>query len=153
MIGSLVLGVLHIAGAALWFGGVLSIAPIVRRSLGFGRDVQRSAATLAYRFGWFSGVGTLLSCASGVALIFSHYGGFKGLPPRFHIALTLSILALLNAFLLLIPTLSRLKAHAGEEGARTKTEDAVKRLSLATAFSHLFWFISLILMFARSWPS
>jgi hypothetical protein len=144
-----VLVVLHVIFGALWFGGPLLIGSTIKSALPHGRPAIHAAAGVANRMATFGLVGNLGSLLTGVGLIFWRYGGMKGLPVRFHIALGLGLIGAVLGFVLLKPTASKLLAAAGAEGFTAEAAGpAKKRLAMATGINHLLWLVALTLMYA-----
>lgn len=144
-----ILVVFHVVFGALWFGGPLLVGSIVKSAAPHGRAAFHAATTVAARAGTLAVVGNLGALATGVGLIFMKYGGMKGLPVRFHIALGLSLVGAAVVLGLLKPTLGKLVSASAADGYDpSAARPSVKRLAMATGINHLVWLVCLVLMFA-----
>ena len=130
--------VVHILLAASWFAARLGVAGRLRRGFERGGTAALEAiadATRQQRWAFGAGVLTL---ATGLGLLFL-LGGFRGSPPRLHIGLALTLLALVSELVLAYPALRRLGVPAQAESGR-------KRLALASGLVHLLWVATLVTM-------
>jgi putative copper export protein len=144
-----ILAVVHVAFAALWFGAPLMMGSTLKKARPHGQAAFHAAAGVAHRMATLASVGILGVIATGVGLIFLKYGGMKGLPVRFHIALGLALLATGVGFGLLKSTAGKLVSAAAAEGFQPDSATAsIKKLSMGTGINHLLWLICLVLMFA-----
>ncbi|MEZ4471233.1 MAG: hypothetical protein R3F60_10610 [bacterium] len=142
--------ILHIVAGATWFGGPLSLAGGLKRALAGDGAGFRIATTGAVRQATVAAIGALLTLATGLGLVFAVYGGFKGLPVRFHMALGLVIVGAALAWGAVRPTCTRLAAAAAGPGfAPESVRPAVKRLSMFIGIGHTLWLAALVLMYAR----
>jgi uncharacterized membrane protein len=141
--------VLHIASAALLFGGALGLPRLVRNALSLGAAAFRVAAKEAQRRGTLTGIASLMTLWTGVALIFM-LGGFARAPINFHIALTLMLVAIACNLVFIRPSLSKL-VREGEnpEPSATVVALALKKISMGQGILHLIWITNLVLMFHR----
>ncbi len=143
-----ILRVIHVAAAAVWFAAPLGAASMVKRGMAAGGDGFKTAASEAVRrgnIGVGAGVVTLLS---GFTLIFS-LGGFKWIGPPIHAALSLVIVMLLIEAFLAKPAgagLLRLSQEAGGE-KDPAAAGLLKRYAMAGGIVQLLWVAVLALMF------
>jgi len=145
----LFLVVLHIALAALWFGAPLMIGSVLKKSAATGQAGFAAGAGVADRMALLGGVGSAGALLTGLALIFSVYGGMKGLPVPFHIALTLVLLGVVLSFGFIKPTTSKLVAAAAAADYKPATAaSSIKKMSMFSGISQLLWLISLVCMYA-----
>lgn len=139
MIAYQIVVVLHIAFAALLFAGPLGLSSLVKAAAAAGPQALGVASETALRRTGYTFVGALGVLGSGVAMIFlSAWGGFKGLPPRFHIALTLGLVMVVVSAVLLHPA-AKLIANDPAK--------AVKRLAMSGGIIQLLWVVCLVLMY------
>lgn len=141
--------VLHVSAAAILFGGPLGTVRNLKASLELGRDAFKLATSEAARRGRLLGMSSLLTLATGVALIFMA-GGFGTVPLNFHIALGILLGAIVVSSAVVRPTVTKLVETAA---ADSLNQDAalklIKRLAMGTGILHLLWLVTLILMFVR----
>jgi len=149
MIVYLVLVVLHIALGALWFGAPLMIGSVLKKSAAAGQPAFAAATGVADRMALLGGVGSAGAFLTGLTLIFSVYGGMKGLPVPFHIALTLVLVGVGLSFGAIKPTTGKLAqaAQAADYNPSSATS-SIKRLSMFSGISQLLWLIALVCMYA-----
>lgn len=144
-----ILVVFHVVFAALWFGAPLMLGSVLKKAKPHGRAAFHAATTVGARMAMLAGVGVIGVVVTGVGLIFLKYGGMKGLPVRFHIALGLGLLATGVGFGLLRPTVSKLAQAASAESYDLEQATAsIKRVAMGVGINHLLWLICLVLMFA-----
>ena len=143
--------ILHIVAAATWFGGPLSLASGLKRALGGDRRTFELATAGAVRQATVAAIGAAVTMLTGLGLIFTVYGGFKGLPTRFHMALGLVIIGAALAFGAVRPTCTRLAAAAASPAfTADSVRSAVKRLSMFIGIGHTLWLAALVLMYLRA---
>jgi len=144
-----ILVVIHVLSGALWFGGPLMVGSTLKKAQPHGRPAFAAAAGVASRMAMLGSVGALLSFLTGVGLIFMKYGGMKGLPVRFHIAMGLGMVATGVGFGLIKLTAGKLAtAAAADSYDPSAAVPSIKRLSMGVGINHLLWLICLVLMFA-----
>lgn len=142
-----VLIVIHIVFATLWLGPTLGLPKSVGRAL----DTSREALGLAikdfdYR-GLLAAIGGVGVILTGVGMMFYTFGGFKGAPIPFHIALGLAILAAINSAAFGKGAKVFKAAHANyDEPHIAAAKKAVKRVSLHAHVSETLWLGALVLM-------
>ncbi len=144
-----VLVILHIIFATLWFGGPLMAAGTLKKTAAAGPKAFVAGADLANRMGTQAVVGTVGVLLTGVGLIFTVYGGMGGLPVRFHVALTLALVANIIGFGFLKPTLgSIVKAAAAPDFDPASVAGSMKKVGMFSGINHLLWLVALVLMYA-----
>lgn len=149
MLVYVLLVVLHISLGALWFGAPLMIGSVLKKSAASGQAGFAAGARVADRMALLGGIGSAGSLLTGLALIFKQYGGMKGLPAPFHIALTLVLIGVVLSFAFIKPTTRKLAAAA--DAADYNPADAtgsIKKMSMFSGISQLLWLISLVCMYA-----
>lgn len=140
--------ILHIALGALWLGTPLYAGPLLKRAAELDQAAALQVAQAANRSVTITAVSILGVLLSGVGLIFLRFGGFGGAPPRFHIAMTLVLVATVIGFAVLKPTVNRVvTAASGGDYEGSMALAAGKRLSMVTGITHLLWLGSLTLMY------
>lgn len=146
----LILVVLHISLATMWFGAPLMIGSVLKKSAAAGQAAFAAGAGVASRMALFGAIGSAGALVTGVALIFTAYGGMKGLPVPFHIALTLVLIGVGVSFGGTLPTTRRLArdAQAADFDPSSATS-SIKRLSMFSGISQLIWLVVLICMYAK----
>ncbi len=141
--------IFHIAFAALWLGAPLFIRSTLKQAEPHGAPAFRGAAAVAAKAATFTGAGAAGALLTGVGMIFLRYGGMKGLPVRFHVALGLVLVGCGVVFGLLRPAVGKVVA-AAETGADAATlAPLYKKIAMGTGIGHLIWLVSLVLMYAN----
>lgn len=135
---------LHIAAMAVWFGGGLSLAGDVRKTLARGKphtDLLGGRVDRVLSIATIASVGTI---ATGLALFFAR-GGFKAMPPRYHASLGLSLAALGLLMFGIKPLAAQIdRALVAGEGKELRAFSA--RLAMLTGIDHLLKLVVLVLM-------
>ncbi len=145
----IVLLVLHISAAALLMGLPMGIVRNIKANLEIGPAAFKQATTDAARRGTLASVGSLVTLASGITLIFLA-GGFGSVPLNFHIALTLMLVAIVISSVLVRPTVTRLAQVSLKEPIDKEAAlGLVKRIAMGTGILHMLWLVMLTLMFVR----
>ena len=140
--------ILHIALGALWLGAPLYAGPLLKRAADLDQAAALQVAQAANRSVTIAAVSMLGVLLSGVGLIFMRFGGMGGAPPRFHIAMTLVLVATILGFAVLKPTVVKVvKAAQSGDYQGSVALAAGKRLSMVTGITHLLWLGSLTLMY------
>jgi hypothetical protein len=143
----LVLLILHIAAAAISFGGTLGLARLIRAGASAGPSAFQVAVRDAARravLGRLSGVVTLLS---GVGLVLLR-GGFAVVPKNYHVALGLMWLLLGIQFFVTTPAVKRVRALAEGSTLDPVAVGACARLiGIGVGAGHALWLLILVLMF------
>jgi len=139
-----VVKLLHILSMAVWFGIGLSVASDVKRTLARGKPHTELLGARVGRTLLIAAVGGLATLATGIGLIVLS-GGMKGVPPRIHAGLGLSIVA----YALLLVVIRPLAARLDEVIAKGTAEEATtlaKRLAMMTGIDHTLKLVVLVLM-------
>lgn len=130
--------VLHLLLAATWFGTRLGVGGRLRRGLERGGTAALEAIADAARQQRWALAAGVLTLATGLGLLFL-LGGFRGSPPRLHIGLGLTLLALIAELALVYPALRRLGVPAQAAAGR-------KRVAVGSGIVHLLWVATLVAM-------
>jgi uncharacterized membrane protein len=144
-----VLLVLHVMGAALWFGGTAFVPRALREALAEERAVaRRRIASFARQMKviLIAGLATFLT---GLALALLWPGGFKALPVRFHISLLLALVWVGIGLLVNRPSGMRAAAIIAGDGPIEPAQALVKRIAAVTGVQHLLFTVILVLMLWR----
>jgi len=133
--------IVHVACAASWFGGTLFLPRRVRDALSLGADGGRVAIAGLQHEGRVLRVASTLVFLTGMGLVFLRFGGFAGLPVRFHISLLLTLiwLGLDHA----------VTGRALKTLSPTATPAEAKRLTGVVGAQHLLFTTTLVLMLWR----
>ena len=99
--------ILHIASAALLFGGGIGLVRNLKRCFDAGKAAFSAATLDASKRGKIMSAASLSTIATGLGLIFS-VGGFKAIPVTIHIALTLMLIAVGVSSVLIRPNTMKL---------------------------------------------
>lgn len=136
--------VIHVAAAAMVLGG----------SLGWGRALRQAHAAGAAAWGVVIAdvsrrlvlvrITSVVTLLTGLALIFIS-GGFAVVPPTFHIALLLMLLATGWVGFFLAPAVKALAQAKVGDGSPIN----VGKVAMATGVLHAVWLVLLVLMFVR----
>lgn len=126
----------HIAFAATWFGTGLALVSDARRSIAAGAPhlgplfvrLLRAAKTMIAT--------SALTLASGLSMVF-YRGGFKYVEVRFHIGLTLALVALIVT--LLIHRVANKMAALGENADPTQLTSYRKQLAALSGGLQALW--------------
>lgn len=144
-----ILLILHIASAALLFGGGIGLVSNLKRCLQAGQAAFTPATADAAKRGGIMGAASLATLATGLGLIFA-VGGFKAIPVTIHIALTLMLVAIGVSSVLIRPNTMKLVKFAGAETLDSAAIQAsIKKIAMGTGILHLIWITILILMIAK----
>lgn len=138
--------IVHVLATFFWFGATASLPGRIREALGNqGPGTEAVLKAIAGRAPRILLAG-LLAIATGVAMAFTVYGGFKGLPVRFHASLGLSLIWFgLGAF----GVRPKLVALASTVRGTTMGQDADplrKKIAMFTGMQHLLFFVIVVLM-------
>jgi hypothetical protein len=139
--------ILHIAFAAIWFGGGIRLAGQVRKAASdTSGDVQALVRDI-------DGTRRLILWAVGGTLVFSllvffMYGGFASYGPRYHASLGL---VLVMAAIELVLTQPAWTSIRDVRLADTETDVSSKtgRVAMFVGINHLLWIVVLALMVWR----
>lgn len=141
--------VLHVTAAALLFGGGTGIVRNLKTTLELGKEVFKLATADAARRSRLVGMSSLLTLATGLALIFMT-GGFAQVSLNFHIALAVMLAAIVVSSVLVRPSVMKLAGLAQAENIdKDAARSLIKRLAMGIGIVHLLWLITLTLMFVR----
>ena len=143
-----ILLVVHVMGAMVWVGGTLSVPRRVRAALDSEIGSARAQLEGLVREGRMLGGTSLVVFMSGVSLIMVR-GGFAGLPVRYHIALTLSLVWIVLGVTALRSTMEALLAAAQGEALSPDADKLRKRLAMFGGIQHLLFTVITVLMLWR----
>ncbi len=144
-----ILLILHIACAALLFGGGIGMVRNLKRCLQAGKAAFLPATEDAAKRGKIMGLASFATLLTGLALIFT-VGGFKAIPVTIHIALTLMLVAIGVSSALIRPhTMKLVKYVAAENLDSAAIEKSIKKIAMGTGILHLIWITILVLMIAK----
>ena len=139
--------ILHIAFAAMWFGGGVRLAGQVRKAAaGAGsqvrplvEDINRTRKLILWAVG-----GTILFSL----VAFFVYGGFGSYGPRYHASLGLVVVMALVEILLIQPAWNTIRS-ARLEDSEANVSSKSSRVAMFVGINHLLWIIVLGLMVWR----
>lgn len=134
---------LHILFAATWFGTGLTLVGDTRRTLALGPPHLGPLFARLRRVTIIMRGSAALSLAFGLGLIFAK-GGFKSIAFRYHIGLTLSLVAGVLTFLM--GRAAAKMAAIGEQGDTAQLVAQQKRLAMFSGMFQLLWTVILFLM-------
>jgi len=138
----------HILFIAVWMGSSLSIGADAKKALkerSNGGELLMARASSAFQ----RSMGALiLTMGTGFGLLFQ-LGGFKVVDPKVHMAMGLTLIAILVRAAVGMPAMARLrKGVNGSDEDAADAESAGKKLSMAFGIEHLIFLVSLYLMVA-----
>ncbi len=139
--------ILHIAFAAMWFGGGIRLAGQVRKAASAAGsnaallvdDIDRTRKLILWSVG-----GTIAFSL----LAFFIYGGFGGYGPRYHASLGLIVVMALVELMLIQPAWKSIRA-ARLEDADADVSSKTSRVAMFVGINHLLWVVVLGLMVWR----
>ena len=139
-----VVKLLHILSMAVWFAVGLTVSGDVRRTLARGKPHTEALGARVGRTFLIAAIGGLATICSGIALIILS-GGMKGVSPRIHAGLGLSIVAYALLLVVIRPSAARLEEviAKGDNDAATAIS---KRLAMTTGIDHTIKLAVLVLM-------
>jgi uncharacterized membrane protein len=138
--------ILHIAAAALLFGSPLGIVRNAKSALDAHPSAFKLAAQEAARRGALAGIASLVTLLSGVALILLA-GGFAVVQPRFHISLTLLLVAMIFSGVFMRPRTKKLVASSQQDPLpKQEVLGTLKQLAMGSGILHTVWLVILVLM-------
>lgn len=138
--------VLHIASAAVLFGGAMGLTRSLRQHLSSSNEIFLALARDAVRKNRVTGIFSILTLLTGLMLIFL-VGGFANVRFTIHIALTLMLVAIAVGAVVMTPQISRLVALAERDPLdRDGASKAIKRLTIGQGIIHFLWLVILALM-------
>jgi len=138
------LRVLHFLGFAVWFGGALSIATDVRKTLTRGTPHTDVLADRVNRQVSIGLVAALVTIGSGLGMLFA-IGGFAAVGPRIHAGLSLALVAFAVELLGLKPAIGRLR-KAIAAGKADDLRAITGRIAMLTGIGHSLKLVTLLLM-------
>lgn len=134
---------LHLLFAATWFGTGLTLVGDARRTLALGPPHLGPLFARLRRVTIIMLGSAALSLAFGFGLIFAR-GGFKFIAVRYHIGLSLSLVAGVLTFLM--SRVAAKMAAIGEQGDMAQLVAQQKRLAMLSGMFQLLWTVILFLM-------
>lgn len=144
-----VLLVIHVLAAFYWFGVAATLPTRIRQTLdGNAKNAPEVIKSLASR-STATGVSSLLVLATGVAMIFTRFGGMGGMPVRFHIGLTLTLIWFGIGVFLIRPRLSALAQLVRGSTLGPESDTLRKKIAMFTGIQHLLFFVTATLMLWR----
>lgn len=143
----LILVVFHIACAATSFGITLPSGPSLRRAIGQSRDVKVAMHVAAMRAGRLSDIFGLLTFATGLALIFNRFGGFKNVPMTINAAMGLILVMIALGAFFMRPL--GIKIGAAIDQGDDAWRASLKPFAMGNGIMSLLWFVILVLMFIK----
>ena len=145
----LILKILHILGAAIWFGAGLALPGDLRRTIERGKphtDLLGERVNRLNRVISGSGVFTILT---GLGLIID-MGGFANVRPAIHAGFGITLVLFMIGIALSLPTWKRIESILEGEGEDfSEARRLAGRFSMIHGIEHLLWLIVLILMVYR----
>jgi len=145
------LRVLHITCAALWFGAPLGLVRLLKDGLAGGPDAFRMSTAVGARRGAVTGIAGVLTLLTGLAIVF-HMGGFGSVAPQIHGAIAIAVVMLGISVGLLKPMGARLSAIAEkglDDEGRAQAEAILKKMGPISHGIHGLWLLLLVLMYWR----
>ena len=140
--------VVHVMSAMVWFGGTLLVPRRARAALDAGLPAARPQLEALGREGRMMAGAALIVFLSGVSLVMVR-GGFAGLPVRFHIGLTLSLIWIIVGATAVRSTGEKLVAAAQGEAITDDADALRRRLSMLTGIQHGLFTVITVLMLWR----
>ena len=137
---------LHIALAAVLFGGPLGLSRNLKAAAAAGSQALVVAATDARIRSMVAGISSILLLTTGVALIFVR-GGFAAVPKSYHMSMTLMLVLVGVVWVVLRPACVALSAQAASEPVDdVLAVKLIKKVAMATGIMQLIWSVLLLLM-------
>src|SRR5581483_12336619 len=141
----------HILAASCWFAPRLFWPRRLRGALSSTNEGAKLVlATISRELNLTTG-SAVLTIATGLGIIFLH-GGFKAVPHRIHMGLTLSLVAFFAGLVFDVPALSKMRA-AVERSAIGEAQPHLKRLVVGSMIEHTCWLAALVTMVWRVPPT
>ncbi|MBL8742320.1 MAG: hypothetical protein JNK04_14525 [Myxococcales bacterium] len=135
---------LHLLSMAVWFGGGLTVAGDVRRTISRGKPHTDILAARIERSLGIGAVAATFTLLSGLGMVFAQ-GGFGAISPRIHAGFALSLIVFAVELLGLRPTVAKLgQTLANGEAKDLKPIQA--RIAMFTGIGHLLKLVILCLM-------
>lgn len=145
------LRVVHIFCAALWFGAPLGVVKLLKTGLEGGADTFRLAAAVGAKRGAMAGIAGILTLVTGVTIII-HMGGFGVVASQIHAAMLVAVVMLGISLAVLKPLgsqLSEIAAKKLDDEGRGRARAILKKMGPITHSIHAMWLLLLILMYWR----
>ncbi len=144
-----ILLVLHIASAAVLFGGAMGLTRNLRLHLESPRPVFLAVTEEASRRDRLIGIFAIATLLTGVLLIFT-VGGFGAVRVGIHIALTLMLVMVAVSATVMRPHTARLVKLAQLETLdREAARRSIRAMTIGQGVIHLLWLVILVLMIVR----
>jgi|AP95_1055475.scaffolds.fasta_scaffold64216_2 uncharacterized membrane protein len=151
MVVYILLRVVHIACAAVWFGAPLGLVKLLKMGLERGPDAFRMSAAVGAKRGAMAGIAGVLTLLTGLAMVF-HLGGFGSVAPQIHGAILIALVMLGISVGVLKPMgaeLSEIAEKGLDEAGRTRAQAILKKMGPITHSIHGLWLLLLVLMYWR----
>ena len=151
MVTYVVLRVLHITLAALWFGAPLGVVKLLRNGLEGGPDTFRMSAASGSKRGAMAGIAGILTLLTGLIIVF-HMGGFGSVAPQIHGAIVVAVVILGISIGVLKPMgakLSEIAEKGLDDEGRARAEAILKKMGPISHGIHGLWLVLLVLMYWR----
>lgn len=140
---------LHVLSAMYWFGASSSLARRAREALAAERSAARALGASLHKSVGPIAVAAILTFLSGAALALLRPGGFGGLPPRFHVALLLSIAWLMVGAHGTRRSLRTLLDTLAGEGSLDAVQPLGKRITILAGLEKTLFSVVTVLMLWR----
>ncbi len=144
----LFLKILHIACAAVWFGGSISTPGRIRRALILGETEIKWMAMETSRSMKISRIFAGATWLSGLFLVFS-VGGFRNVSKSIHMGLGLTTVMLLLEALVIRTLWNGIQKMITEGGDRSAIQPLKAKLAMAGGMQQLLWLLVLVLMVVK----
>ena len=148
---AVVLRVLHITCAALWFGAPLGVVKLLRNGLAGGPETFRMSAASGAKRGAMAGIAGILTLATGLTIVL-HMGGFGIVAPQIHAAILVAVVIIGVSIGVLKPMGAKLSAIAEkglDDEGRAQAEAILKKMGPISHGIHGLWLLLLVLMYWR----
>jgi hypothetical protein len=138
--------VIHISAAAMLIGANTGVVRNLTNTLELSREAFLIAVRDAAKRGAILGICSLLTLATGLALIFM-MGGMAVAPLNYHMALGLMLGAIVVSSVLMRPSGAKLMEVAQAETLdKARAASLIKKLAMGQGILHLMWLVTLTLM-------
>lgn len=144
----IILRILHVTAAAIWFGLGMSLPSRVSDAFKNGQEFAKDAVNGISRSVKIVLISAILTIGTGFGLIFVTYGGFKSLPKSIHVGLSLTILIFILSFAMIRPAYSRFVNAVQNDFS--KAESFKKKYAMLSGIEHFIIFLVLITMIWRT---
>ena len=143
-----ILLIVHVMSAMVWFGGTMSVPRRTRSALACEVATARTQLEGLASEGRMMAGAALLVFLSGVSLVMVR-GGRAGLPGRYHIAVTPSLIWIVIGFTAGRAAQGELVAAVQGEAIAPEAEQLRKRLAMFGGIQHLLFTVVTVLMLWR----